>query len=245
MRHGFLEERTRSRRRNRFVFGTIKWLFLLIVFVAIGFYAYEAGTMLAQQDAIALRKQVATLSEEVSTLQRDKSQLAADLAEVTRREAELKQRYAADVPTGTISDVVRLARSKLSEGVDPKRLASVISLVQNTRNCENKPTTKRFLVRTGAKQVANDTVSFADRTITVSAEGQPALDAQGNQEGWYDPTKPLTLQITQIGGKTTTASGTLPLHHSVVLNDVEHRFVVTAGDSRGFATVTSDSCRYP
>ena len=109
MRHGFLEERTRARRRNRIIFGTIKWSFLLAVFVAIGFYAYEAGTMLAQQDAIALRKQVAALTEEVTTLQRDKSQLAAELAEVTRREAELKARYAADVPTGTISDVVRLA----------------------------------------------------------------------------------------------------------------------------------------
>jgi hypothetical protein len=245
MRHGFLEERTRARRRNRFIFGTIKWSFLLTVFVAIGFYAYEAGTMLAQQDAIELRERVAALTDEVATLQRDKSRLAGELAEVTRREADLKQRYAADVPTGTISDLVRLARDKLSEGVDPKRLASVINLVQNSRSCDGKPVTKRFLVRVGSQQIANDTVSFADRTITVSAEGQPATDGTGNQEGWYDPAKPLTLHITQIGGKTTTAEGTLPLHHSVVVNDMEHRFVVTAGDSRGFANVTSDSCRYP
>ncbi|MBL8701668.1 MAG: hypothetical protein JNK67_25025 [Alphaproteobacteria bacterium] len=246
MRHGFHEARARTRRRGRILLGIAKWAVLLAIFGAIGYYAHETGTRIAQRDTIELRRQVAELTTATQTLQRDKDQLQRDLATTSARAEELRKRYESDVPTGAISEILRLAREKLSAGVTPERIAGVLAAVENARRCDDKPTSKRFLVKAGPRAPAvNDTVSFADRTITVSATGEITLDAEGRPQAWFDPGKPLTVVFTRIGGAETVAKGVLPINHSVVVNDLEHRFVVTQGDARGFVTVTSDSCKYP
>lgn len=245
MRYGFSEDRARSRRRGRILFRTLRWSLILALVVAIGYYAYEAGTVLAERDVVRLRDQVASLSAQVDSLQTDKVRLEQERAAAAAEAEALRQRYEADVPTGAISELMRLARAKLSAGVEVQRLASVLGSVENTRSCDSRPVSKRFIVRTGAATTGNDTVAFGDRTITVSAEGQPTVDPSGRPQSWYDPAKPVSVRFVQIGGHATVAAGTLPLHHSIVVNTTEHRFVVEAGDSRGFVTVTSDACRYP
>src|SRR5690606_30171719 len=136
--------------------------------------------------------------------------------------------------TGRIAEILQLTRGKIANGVAPERIAGVLAVVENERNCDNKPVSKRFLVRIGQQPTANDTVSFAQRLITVTAAGSPAVDAEGKPQGWFDPAKPVTVSFARMGGSQTAATGVLPLHHSVVVGDVEHRFVVTSGDARGF-----------
>lgn len=246
MRHGFHETRARSRRRGRILLGIAKWALLLAIFGAIGYYAHETGTRIAQRDTIELRRQVDELTAATQTLQRDKEQLLRDLTAMTARAEELRKRYESDVPTGAMSDVMRLARAKLAAGVTPARIAGVLGAVENARSCDDKPVSKRFIVRAGARAPAvNDTVSFADRTITVSATGEQTIDGDGRPQAWFDPAKPLTVVFTRIGGAESVAKGVLPINHSVVMNDIEHRFVITPGDARGFVSVTSDSCKYP
>ncbi|MBM3487681.1 MAG: hypothetical protein FJX67_13790 [Alphaproteobacteria bacterium] len=245
MRYGFSEERARSRRRGRILFRGFRWSLVLALAVAIGYHAHEAGTVLAERDVVRLRDQVASLSTQVDALQADKSRLEHERTTASAEAEALRQRYEADVPTGAISELMRLARAKLSAGVEAQRLAAVLGSVENARNCDNRPVSKRFIVRTGPSTTGNDNVAFGDRTIKVTAEGQPTIDPSGRQQSWFDPVKPLTVRFVQIGGRATAASGTLPLHHSIVVNNTEHRFLVEAGDSRGFVTVTSDACRYP
>jgi len=245
LRHGFREDRDRSRRRWRIVFSGLKWATMLAVFAAIGYYAYATGTALADRSNAELRAQVGELTATLQALRREHDTLGRDFAGATAQVEELRKRYAADVPTGPLADVMRVANDRLAGGVDPKRLASVIGLVENARRCDDKPVSRRFLVRTARATPGNDTASFGERTVTVTASGEAAVDAEGRPQSWFEPSKPVTVTFTRIGGKETEATGILPLHHSVVVNDTEHRFVVTPGDARGFVAVTGESCRYP
>lgn len=245
MGHGFHEDRIRARRRTRIVLGIGKWALMLAVFSAIGYYAYETGMRLAMRDTTELRQQVTDLTGRLAGLEREKAELQRSLAAATSQAEDLRKRYESDVPTGAISELLRVLRAKLGAGVKPERIAGLLNAVENQRSCDDKPVSKRFLVRIGAQRPPNDTASFAERLITVSAAGSSATDAEGRPLAWYDPAKPLTVTFTRIGGESTAASGVLPLQHSVVLGDTEHRFVVTAGDARGFLLVTADSCKYP
>ena len=55
----------------------------------------------------------------------------------------------------------------------------------------------------------------------------------------------VALDFTQPGGQASQAQGTLPLYHSVVIDDRDHRFTVQVADTRGFVAVTEQVCAYP
>jgi hypothetical protein len=136
-------------------------------------------------------------------------------------------------------------KQKLDAGADEERLAFLVSAADKPRSCDEQPETKRFIVTTELQNAgANDAVSFGDRAITVTAVGAAARDSGGNLEAWYDPQKPVSMTFTQLGGKTVSTEGALPLHYSVVAGDDEFRFTALPG-ARGFLTVTADRCDYP
>lgn len=245
MGHGFHEDRLRARRRGRLAMVAATWVALAGVIAATAYFAYGAGYRMAEADSGGLREQVSELSERAGALDAQKAGLERDLAAATARAEELRRRYESDVPSGAISEILRIARARLAAGVKPERLAAVLSAAENARRCDEKPTTRRFAVRTGPQRMTADSVAFADRLVTLTATGVAATDASGRAEGWFDPAKPLTVTFTRIGGAETTATGVLPLHHSVVVRDLEYRFVIAAGDARGFVNVTADSCAYP
>jgi hypothetical protein len=91
---------------------------------------------------------------------------------------------------------------------------------------------------------ANDSVSFADNAITVTAEGRSATTAEGAPEAWFDAGQPIKVRFVLIGGRSEEVSGVLPLHHALVAGDYEHRFTVLGGD-RGFIRVAAERCKYP
>jgi len=148
------------------------------------------------------------------------------------------------VPTGRVATLLNNLREKLDAGVDQDRLAFLIASAANPRTCDEQPVTKRFLVRTPLYQGANDSVSFADGAIVVTAEGVAATDAQGRVEAWFDPAKPVTLHLTRIGGDTVDKTGMLPLHVSLVAGQSEYRFAAVEGP-QGFVQISGDRCDYP
>ena len=242
---GFREARERSRRRWRFIGKVLKWAVVAAVYGGIGYYAYETGTALADRSNLELREQVAELTAQLNALRDERATLERSLAGVSQEADELRKRYAADVPTGAVAALTRLAQSKLASGVDVDRITTVLAAVENARSCDDKPVSRRFLVRLkGRAASGNDAATFGERTITVTATGEPAIDGEGRPLGWFEPAKPVTVAFTKIGGAEIEKTGVLPLHHSVVVKDLEHRFVVTPGE-RGFVQVTADSCRFP
>lgn len=236
---------SRQRRRRRFWFGVTKWSLALALIVAAGVYSYRFGAQLAKREVVKAEERIVELTAEVNGLQQQSAALATDLAKAREVVANWEARYRREVPTGFVREMMQLVQQKLKAGADEERLAFLVSAADKPRVCDEQPETKRFIVATELQGGgANDAVSFGARSITVTAKGEAARDANGNQEAWYDPEQPITVTFTQLGGKTVTAEGALPLHHSVVAGGDEFRFTALPG-ARGFLTVTADRCDYP
>lgn len=235
---------SRNRRRRRRIWTAVKILLVLAVIGALGFYAYQTGSSLAARDVTVLREEVAQLTATNESLVAENSQLKRELSTAKRQAADWQGRYEREVPTGEIKTLTDLVAEKARSGVPIERLEFLINASSDIGACDNNPETKRFIVPTPLYRGANSWVGFADSTITVTAEGVSAKNAQGQVEAWYDPAEPVTLRFTRLGGETTEISGKLPLHHSVLVGDSEYRFTIAAGD-RGFITVTGDRCKFP
>ena len=240
---GLYEER--ARRKQRFRWSIFKWLLGLGLIVGAGAFAYESGSGLAQREIDGLSLRLAEYEAAVDQLQRESAQLRYALEQANSQIAEQQARYEHDVPQGEIAELLALSRDKLETGVTLERLRFLIGAASNQRDCEAAPETKRFIVKTPLYTGANDWVGFADSTITVTAVGQSAVNSDGKAEAWFDAAEPVTLSFTHIGGKTAQKTGLLPLQHAFVIGDREHRFQVVASETRGFITVSGDSCSFP
>jgi hypothetical protein len=239
----YRSRRSRQRRR-KFWLGLLITIAVLGGLFGIGYQAHETGSQFARRDVERLEKELAGTKSNIDDLKRENTEMIAELADARQREQQWRSKYDTDVPKPPLSDLLIQLDKKLKQNIDPARLSFVIDAAENRRECDEEPETKRFLVRTPLYQGANDSVTFASSQLTVLASGASAVNDSGNIEAWFDPAKPVTVQFTSLGGKTTQTTGMLPLHHSIVLNDSEYRFSVTLGQ-RGFATVTGAHCAYP
>lgn len=239
---GLHESRTRRRRKARW--AVLKWVLALGLIVGAGIYAYDTGSEIAKTQITDLQREIDALTQRITTLESENARLRADQIVAQQRLEEAKARYAQDVPTGPLATLLGQLREKLDAGVEQDRLAFLIASAANPRTCDEQPVTKRFLVRTPLYQGANDSVSFAEGAIVVTAEGEAATDAQGRIEAWFDPAKPVTLHLTRIGGDTVNKTGMLPLHVSLVAGQSEYRFAAVEGP-QGFVQISGDRCDYP
>lgn len=239
---GLSHARRRQRRQRRITM--LKWMVVLTVLVAAGAYAYNTGSTLARQEVIRLSEEIDSLKTTIDDMAAQNAQLAAETEKARLREQQWQARYKEEVPTGKPRELLALVERRLSEGVPADRLAFVIGAAKSERVCDEKPVSKRFVVPTPIYRGPSDSVSFADGAITVTAQGQSALNDAGNPEAWYDPAQPITLRFTELGGESSQVTGVLPLHHSVVIGNDEYRFTIVAGQ-RSFVNVTGDRCDYP
>lgn len=223
----------------------LRWLIGLGAIAALGAVSYRSGSELALRDVRRLEQDVARLSREIAGLQGQNALLAGENAAARLREQELRRRYAAEVPAGRARDLLEIVNARLAAGVSAERLKFVLEAAGEASACDGKPATKRFIVRTPISSGANAAVGFAGSAITVTAEGESALNDRGAPEAWFDPAKPVTVRFTALGGKALEASGLLPLHRSVVYNGDEYRFTAATADQRGFLNVTADRCEFP
>lgn len=234
---GFHEQRKRRQTVLRVWLRIVWWSFVLSVALGIGYVAYDSGTTLARRDVVLLEEQLASMETENTGLK-------ADIAAALELEKAIEEQYGSKVPPGRAKELVNLVRERLAAGVSSERLIFVIGTAQNEDRCDDSASTKRFIVQTQLGEGANDTVSFADNRIVVTASAPAAIDGTGNPEAWFDPAKPVTVQFAIAGGATSNASGVLPLHPSVVTGNSEYRFNLVAG-ARGFINVTGQRCEYP
>lgn len=232
------------RQRQRFLGRALRFTLTVAVVALVGVYAYRMGLERSGKTVASLDHSLAELTRQNAELTSTTQEMAKKLDTAEARARELERNYRRDVPSGPAEELVGLVRKKLETGVDPSRLAFVIDAAGNTRDCEEKAVTRRFLVQTPLYQGPNSSVSFANNTITIQAEGEGAQDSAGNPEAWFDPAKPVTIRFTLVGGESKAIAGKLPLHHSIVADGAEQRFSIIAGE-RGFVNVVGDRCRYP
>lgn len=243
MSSGLRESRHFARRQRRGRF--FRRLFVLAVLVGLGVFAYTSGKTLSQQGLIQARKDIERLEKEVDTLKRRNIALQTATGVAQRETAALRRRYDADVPKGERKNLLAMVDTQLKKGAKPDRLAFLISMGSHEEKCDGEPVTKRFLVRTPLYDGPAGSVRFADGALTVTAEGDPAVDAEGRVLAWYDPAKPITLGLARLGQSPEKLPGTLPMHTKLVVNGSEYRLSVSKGDSRGFVNVTADRCKFP
>lgn len=232
MRYTTVRNRERSRRRIAIYLGLAKWVLLLVIFGAIGYSSYQSGLWLAERKLVTLREDLAGLQRLHAETERTRDDLQARLAKANDDIRGLQRRYDADVPTGAPAELLKLARDRLTGGVPAERLAEALRLASPVVPCEGRPQTKRFVLRTGPQPVADDTVSFIDGLVSLTASL-----ASGE-----DPARPVTVNFTRVNGPSSTASGKLPLRHAVIVDNVEYRFTVAASDIRGYLSVTVNNC---
>ena len=212
---------------------------LLTLLGGASFYAYQTGLRLGSQQVADLNQTVVQLTASEAAARGDAAKLAADLAETRKRADDFQAKYQQTKANDDIKDLLGLIRTKLAAGLDTKRLAFVIGQAEPPRHC-GKTATKRFLVRAGKTDGTATWVRFSD-LVTVTAQGTAA--GNGHAAPWYDPTQPVVVMFTVIGGKESQVEGVLPLHHSMIVKSNEFRFTVTPG-ARGFIDVTGDRCDY-
>ena len=234
----------RDRKRSHFWRRLFRWLVVLALGFTAGLVAERYGSISTGESVAGLEVEVAQLLETVAGLESENAQLRGIGDADAERIRELRRRYEQDVAPAETRELLGAVRERLDAGVEQSRLAFVIGAARNQRECNAAPVTRRFVVQTPIYEGPNDSVSFADNTITVTAQGRSATDEAGNPEAWFDPAHTITVAFTGIGGERAEVRGTLPLHHALVGGDTEYRFSIVPGD-RAFVEVTAEGCSYP
>ena len=241
---GLSERRYIRRRRGQFIIRLSRWLFVLVVAIAAGYYAYNLGTDLAFRETRALGDQLQQLGIENQQLKTDIIGFEAAIREERRLVVQWRDRYKSEVPKSEDLALLQNVKERIANGVSRKRIKEVILLAQEKDLCEPATETRRFVVQNPVYAGPNQTVTFANRSIIVAAIGESKINSNGRPEAWFDPAKPITVYFTRPGGAATSSKGILPLHHAVVIGDSEYRFNVVSGE-RSFARVTVHKCVYP
>lgn len=235
----------RAGRRRRQIWGrVVRVTFYLTVLAVFSISSYRMGLERSGRTVSTLEQAITDLTRKNAQLAAEMRGLASTAETANARAREFEDRYERDVPSGPARELAALVNEKLDAGLDPRRLAFVIGAAQNRRTCNDVAVTKRFVVKTDLYRGPNSAVSFADNTITITGDGSTARDASDKPEAWFDPAKPVTIRFTMIGGKKFDIAGKLPIHHSVIVGDAEHRFSFIEGD-RGFVKVAGTRCRFP
>jgi hypothetical protein len=235
-----------ARARRRILWGLAKWTVALAMIGLAGLFAYKTGMSLAEIDSQRKNEQIARLTEQTQALQTENAALKATATQAQTQAQQWEQRYKAEVPTGDRKMLLDLATRKLGEGVETARLTFLINAASNSRTCDTEPESKRLLVKTPIGKAGKEaSAAFGDRKITVTAEGVPTVNDNGQKESWFDPAQPITVQFAKLDGQAVAATGIVPLQHQMVMGDSEFRFSIVVDEKRGFALVTSERCNFP
>lgn len=232
----------RRRRRNRALWGVVRFVFGVGAVLGVGVYGYQVGVSANQ----ARSEQ---LEADLVRFQRANLDLRDEIALVSKRSAEaeaalesMRQRYATEIPSGEAADLLEQVRAQLSAGVEPERLAFLIAAA-GLEACQGAPVTKRFMPRTPISTGPRSFVRFDDR-ITVTGEGESARNEAGLPEAWYDPAQPVRLEFRTLDGATTHMEGIVPFTHRMAVDGTEYRFSAVQGERR-FVEVTVQACALP
>lgn len=235
-----------ARERRRLLWGVVKWTFLGFLLLVAGLFVYQTGLFVGQHDVERLENQVTELTSRVEALQIESAGYKARAAQAQQELQQLQQRHQAELPSGEAKALLDLAQQQLKAGVGMERLTFLLNSAAAPRVCDPAPESKRFTVKlTGGKAGKDATAAFADRRVTVTAEGAPVVNSEGKKESWYDPQQPVTLHFALLDGTVKDVTGLLPLQHQLMIAESEYRFAVTADEKKNYAVITAERCNFP
>jgi hypothetical protein len=242
---GLHERQLRARRRT--------WWFLLVGLItgAIGFllisFAFQTGRELSKIDIAKLDERIVEQQAAIRKLEGEKQQLVNAARAAADQVQEWQRKYEIGVPNGISKTLFDQMQAQLQKGVTSDRMALFIAQSSKPRSCDPEPESIQLYVRTGiGKPGGKFETTFGGHRLTVTLNGEPAVNEDGQKEAWFDTTKPITVTFTDPMGQTSEISGILPLNHQMVVGDSEFQVALAIPEKRrGYADVTSARCNFP
>lgn len=229
-----LASRRRRERNRRLLLGSLKWLLLLGALGGLGYAAHQAGTRLARIEVNRLAERLAETERQRNLLEAQNAQLRGELAEARAAARQIQQRYDAEVPRGALADLVALLRERLAARLEPERLRIAIQTAERLRRCDGPVVSRRFRIGIGPRATEEDSTSFAEGMIRVSALAPSAGE---------DIARSVVVTFSGLGSGGPRSVTGLPATHVYVLDNMELRLTVTDSNIRGFATASLTTCR--
>lgn len=213
-----------------------------LLFITFGF-GYWLGGLSSQKSIFMLQQEKLSADEQVVHMQEEMTKIRAEAQTSNIRLEQMRASYEEVLPEGPIQNLVGLLRKQLDEGIDEKRLESVILSARPPQNC-TEAENKRFVIVTPIYKGPGSEISIESGVVVVTGKGMNVVNSKNAPEAWYDAGKPVEITFKTSEGKSEIKTGVLPLYHSVVAGAREYRFTIAAGE-QSFAKVTYDSCDYP
>ncbi len=239
-----------GRRMRRGPARGMRWLLVAAAFAAVAAasaaLAYQVAASRYAMEAERLRRDLAVAREASRRAVEQAAAAEQRAAMAVARSARAKQERDSAVLRGDAARLLGLVEQRLADGVGPDRLAFVIDAARLAPPCEDRLEIKRFQPRTPLSTSTLETATFLGDKITVTAQAAALRDEDGTLRPGFDPTQPVELRFTAIGGAIETARGVLPLGHALVLGGRELRFLARSSDKApGRLELSMQSCAYP
>lgn len=234
--------RRRDQQSAKLWIGLAKFTLFTGFIAAVGYNSYLAGQRLSQNDIAGRNAEIERLNAAAQAQDKTIAELRDSVEQARRETQDYKSRLDQVAISDDMKELMGALRGKIAAGVDPKRLAFLIAAADRPRNCQ-PATAKRFVVRIPGMPPSSATmVNFAN-SLTVTADGAALPGTNGAAPTVFDPSQPVTVHFTEIGGKQDEVTGKLPLSHSLVVKNNEYRFTI-APNAKGFVEVSGDRCDF-
>lgn len=216
-----------------------------LVASALAYGAYEAGRAHWRAEVARLERENAQLE----AVDRERVQRLVEalsrIEELEARNTALEQELARSLPDVRTAGLVKLLQARLADGIPGERVASVLRALTRERDCAVAEQGARIFVRVPLAADRRNYSNLAGGRVTVRLEGEPARDAEGRPEAWYDTAAPVRLLLVTVDGRRLELHGPLPLTPAVVVGDREYRLLVQPDERRGYARIVVESCAWP
>lgn len=223
----------------------VRALLLSLLLAALAYVAYEAGRAHWRAEVDRLERANAQLE----ALDRERVQRLVEalsrIEVLEARNAALEQELARRLPDVRTAELVELLKARLADGIPIERLASILRSLTRERQCTLIEQGARVYVRVPLAADRRNHVSLAGGLMSMRLEGEPARDAEGRPEAWFDPAAAVRLQLLTVDGRRLEQHDILPVALSVVLGEREYRLLVQPDERRGFARIVVESCAWP
>ncbi len=204
------------------------WLFIAGCIGALGWSAYQTGSVLAESRVTGLLGQVATLTAERDGARTDAGRFQALLSEQRAATATLQGRYDTDVPRGDLAQLFGLARDRLSGGLPAERLSQILREAAPTRSCEGRFTRRRFPIGQPGRTEEGTTLLEGLIQVAVTAPGTDL--------------KAATVTVGRTWAAEPLKLTGLPAKQDIAINNLVLHLVVEPADLAGYAFATLSLC---
>lgn len=222
----------------------MKWLLVVAAIGSAGWYGYELGASLTRSELVRLKSEVEQLHAERLENDQLRAEARSAIAVEQAKAAECEERYAHDVPTPDLLDVLRLVRQRQADGLSPERLQTIITGATAKQVCERPSPTRSILVSVDPARPVRPWVVPEENEIKLRVIAAAATPSSSRSRPVFDSRQPVTIRASRVGAEDEEVTGTLPLSWSTVHDRHEYQFEFSAGKRSSIAVVVR-RCQYP